>query len=203
MPIRAVIFDLMDVLILTDLSERGASETRLGMPEGALQRTLFASPRFREAIAGGVSAELLWRDVAQRLGVAPDEWRTLAQAFSSAHRLNEALVRAIRTLRPRYKVAVLTNTDSAVREWGIARFQVEREVDLVIISAEEGMHKPQPEFFLLAAQRLGIRPEAALFVDDEPRYCAAAESVGMRAVQFHDTDQALAEIRARLAEDPD
>ncbi len=203
MPIRAVIFDLMEVLILTDISERSASETRLGLPEGALQRALFASPLFREAVAGGVSAESLWRDVAQRLGVSPDEWRTLAQAFSSAHRLNEALVRSIRTLRPRYQTAVLTNTDSAVREWGIARFDVEQEVDLVIISAEEGMHKPQPEFFLLAAQRLGIRPEEALFVDDEPRYCAAAASVGMRAVQFHDTDQALAEIQARLAEDAD
>jgi epoxide hydrolase-like predicted phosphatase len=202
MPIRAVIFDLMDVLILTGESdERRALETRLGLGEGSLRRILLTSPLFREAIAGRVSAEALWREIAWRLGVPLDDWRMLARTFSSAHHLNDELMRFIRTLRSRYKTAVLTNTDSAVREWGIERFHVEQEVDLVIISAEEGMHKPQPEFFLLAAERLGIQPEEALFVDDEPRYCAAAEAVGMRAIQFRDTDQAIAEIQARLAED--
>jgi putative hydrolase of the HAD superfamily len=199
MPIRALIFDLMDVLLLTDVSKRRASEARLGLGEGSLQRALLTSPLFREAIAGRAAPEALWRDVAERLDLPPDDWPTLAQAFSAAHTLNEELVRFIRSLRPRYQTAVLTNTDAAVRTWGIARFHVDREVDLVIISAEEGMHKPQPGFFLLAAERLGVRPEEALFVDDEDRYCAAAESVGMRAVQYRDTEQAIAEITARLA----
>ncbi len=186
---------------MTDQAKRAAGERELGLGEGSLQRTLLGVSLFREAIAGRAAPEALWRDVAERLGLAPDEWRMLAQTFSSAHQLNDDLLRYMRTLRPRYQLALLTNTDAAVREWGIARFHLEREVDRVIISAEEGLHKPQPEFFLLAVERLGVRPEAALFVDDEARYCAAAVTVGMTAVQFRDTAQAIAEIRARLAAD--
>jgi putative hydrolase of the HAD superfamily len=201
MPIRAVIFDLMDVLILTDHAARAGRERGLGLPEGELQRALLSGPLFRAAIAGRISPETLWREVATRLDRPPDEWRSLAQAFSAAHQLNAELLDFIRTLRTRYQTAILTNTDAAVRQWGIARFHLEREVDQVIISAEEGLHKPQPEFFRLAAARLGIPPEAALLVDDEARYCVAAESVGMVAVRFRETAQAIAEIQARLAAD--
>jgi putative hydrolase of the HAD superfamily len=201
MPLRAIVFDLMDVLVLVgDAPERRAYEARIGVAEGAIQRAMLASSVFRAAIAGQATEEALWRDVAATLGVEGDEWRTVARAASSAHTLNGELVAFIRTLRPRYISAILTNTPAGVRRWGIERFGLEHEVDQVIISAEEGLRKPQPEFVLLAARRLGIAPAEAVFVDDEPCYVAAAEAVGMRGVRFRETAQAIAEIRVLLAD---
>jgi putative hydrolase of the HAD superfamily len=203
MPLRAVIFDLMDVLVLVgDAPERRAYEARIGVAEGMIHRAMLQSPVFRAAIAGQATEETLWRDVAAALGVDGDEWRTVARAASAAHTLNSGLVTFIRTLRPRYITAILTNTPVGVRRWGIERFGLDREVDQIIVSAEEGLHKPQPEFFLLAARRLDIAPSEALFVDDEARYVAAAEAVGMRGIQFRDTAQAVADVRALLAASP-
>ncbi|HET9643296.1 MAG TPA: HAD family phosphatase, partial [Burkholderiaceae bacterium] len=44
--------------------------------------------------------------------------------------------------------------------------------------------KPEPEIFALAAARLGIRPEKALFIDDSPANVEAARACGWQAVCF-------------------
>ena len=55
--------------------------------------------------------------------------------------------------------------------------------DAVVISADVGMHKPQPEIYRLAAERLGVEPEECLFVDDLRENCEGAEAVGMTAIR--------------------
>ena len=56
--------------------------------------------------------------------------------------------------------------------------------DDVVVSAEVGLAKPDPEVFRLAARRLGVPPEACVFVDDWEVNVAAAREVGMAAVHF-------------------
>ena len=51
-----------------------------------------------------------------------------------------------------------------------------------MISGEVGMHKPQPEIYLLACERLGIEPADGVFVDDLRENCDGAEAVGMTAI---------------------
>jgi putative hydrolase of the HAD superfamily len=70
--------------------------------------------------------------------------------------------------------------------------------DQVVISAEVGMHKPQPEIFLLAAERLGVAPRQCVFVDDLRENCAGAESVGMTAVLHRDSAQTIARLEELL-----
>jgi epoxide hydrolase-like predicted phosphatase len=199
MPIRAVIFDLFDVLIYArNLTERNAYETRLGLPENGLEQAMFRSPQFREAVAGRVCETELWRDVAFQIGVDSNEWPTLAATFYSAIVLNLELVTFLRTLRSRYKTAILSNTPYYVRTLVSKRFCLDHEVDTVIISSEERVMKPQPEIFGIAASRLGIQPQEAIFVDDELRFVEAAQSLGMIGIQFKDTKQAIAEIQFYL-----
>ena len=65
----------------------------------------------------------------------------------------------------------------------------------VLISAEVGLVKPQPEIFRLACERFGISAGESVFIDDTPANAEAAYYVGMRAVVFHgDT----AELRREL-----
>jgi epoxide hydrolase-like predicted phosphatase len=70
--------------------------------------------------------------------------------------------------------------------------------DAVVISAEVGMHKPQPEIFLLAAERIGAAPEQCVFVDDLRENCAGAEAVGMTAVLHRDPAETLARLEELL-----
>ncbi len=68
--------------------------------------------------------------------------------------------------------------------------------DTAVISAEVHMHKPQPEIYRLAADRLEVKPEECIFVDDLRENCEGAEAVGMTAV-LH---RSAAETIARLTE---
>lgn len=202
MPIRAVIVDLMDVLLLDVGPERSQWEARTSVAEGSLMRAMFRLPLFREAILGHVSEADLWRDVAHTLGKHPEEWRVLAEVFYSSFRLNTDLVAFLLTLRPRCKTAILSNTPSDMRALLTERFHLDQEVDTIVISSEEHLRKPEPAIFELAAERLGVSLQEMLFMDDETRYVEAAQNLGMKTVQFKETAQALAEMRGYLGLKP-
>ncbi len=70
--------------------------------------------------------------------------------------------------------------------------------DVVVISAEVGLHKPQPEIFRLAAEQLGLEPEDCIFVDDLRENCEGAEAVGMTAVLHRDVDETIARVEGLL-----
>jgi putative hydrolase of the HAD superfamily len=71
-------------------------------------------------------------------------------------------------------------------------------VDEIIISAEEGIAKPDPRIFRIAAERLGVRPQEAVFVDDRPENVQGARAVGMRGIQFETREQTIADVRKHL-----
>lgn len=54
--------------------------------------------------------------------------------------------------------------------------------DAEVYSCSEEVAKPDPRVYLLAADRLGVPPEACLFVDDHDENLVGAEHAGMRAV---------------------
>jgi epoxide hydrolase-like predicted phosphatase len=70
--------------------------------------------------------------------------------------------------------------------------------EAVVISGEVGLHKPQPEIFLLAAERIGLAPQACVFVDDLRENCAGAEAVGMTAVLHRGPERTLPELKRLL-----
>ena len=60
------------------------------------------------------------------------------------------------------------------------------------------MAKPDPRIYRLTCDRLGVRPEQAVFLDDQPDFVEGALETGMRAILFEDNDQAIAELEAAL-----
>ena len=70
--------------------------------------------------------------------------------------------------------------------------------DAIVISGEVGLHKPQPEIFLLGAERLGLMAEECVFVDDLRENCAGAEAVGMTAVLHRGPGRSLSDLERLL-----
>ena len=71
---------------------------------------------------------------------------------------------------------------------------MEELFDAVVISGDVGLHKPQPEIYRLACERLGVDPEDAVFVDDLRENCEGAEAVGMAAVLHRETAETVREL---------
>ena len=61
---------------------------------------------------------------------------------------------------------------------------VDKLADALILSCEVGAAKPAAEIFQCALDRLEVTAEAAVFVDDQPGYCAGSVAVGISTVQI-------------------
>ena len=66
--------------------------------------------------------------------------------------------------------------------------------DAVVISGEVGLHKPQPEIYLLGCERLGVGPADCVFVDDLRENIAGAEAVGMVGVLHRNPGETVARL---------
>lgn len=199
-PLRAVIFDLGGVLLRTeDPAPREALARRLGLSRRALEDLVFNSPAGRQAQRGEISPEALWEHVRERLGLPPAQLPAVQHAFWEGDRLDAALVDFIRRLRPRFRTALLSNAWRDLRaqlpRWGLAD-----AFDQVVVSAEEGVMKPDPRIYHVTLERLGVLPAEAVFVDDFPRNVEGARRLGMYAIHFRHREQALAELRRLLGE---
>jgi putative hydrolase of the HAD superfamily len=115
-------------------------------------------------------------------------------------RPNEELFAFMRELHGRgYRMAILTNN---VREWEPLwrpMLPIDEIFELVVDSGFEGVRKPEAAIYELTLARLGVAAEAALFLDDTEINCDAARALGMRAVHFRATAQAIADVEAALA----
>src|SRR3712207_2291617 len=95
---------------------------------------------------------------------------------------------------------MLTNN---VREWEPrwrSMLPIDDVFEVVVDSAFVGMRKPDPRIYELTLERLGLPAGACAFVDDLEHNIEAARSLGMHAVWFQDTEQAIAELEAQLSQ---
>jgi epoxide hydrolase-like predicted phosphatase len=114
-------------------------------------------------------------------------------------RIDEAMVAAVRAARAAgIRTALLSNS------WGLEYYPRELLEELfeeIVISGEVAMRKPDPDAYLHTAERLGLRPEQCVFVDDHDDNIEAARRVGMRAVHHRQTPETIGEMERALGVD--
>jgi putative hydrolase of the HAD superfamily len=107
-----------------------------------------------------------------------------------------AMYEMIRTLRRSgFGTALLSNS------WGrdeYPRADFPSLFDTVVISAEVGMRKPEPEIFKHAVATLGLEPRECVFIDDVEANVAAAVACGMAGVHHTDAATTARELEALL-----
>ena len=89
------------------------------------------------------------------------------------------VVDVVRRLRGRMPIAVVTGGHRAVCERILAHIGLSGAFDLIVASEDTARHKPDPDPFLEAARRLGVRPERCVVWEDSDLGIAAAEAAGM------------------------
>lgn len=91
---------------------------------------------------------------------------------------------ALRQLRQDgYRLVVLTNTNNPALMYALQRAPVDRYVDAIVASCEEGLIKPDVRLFSRMLQRFRTPPHEALMVGDNVHNdVLAARAVGMHAV---------------------
>jgi putative hydrolase of the HAD superfamily len=178
------------------LSELGKAMAALAARHGANPLFELETGRLSEAVfLSQIGAQL-----SEQLG-----WKVDMDGFGEryfAHlQPNEPMIGYMRELRQRgYKLAICTNN---VREWEQrwrAMLPVDEIFNVVVDSAFVGSRKPEPLIYEITLERLGVDAGAALLIDDIELNCTGAQDLGIQAVWFQSTEQAIAETEAALQE---
>jgi epoxide hydrolase-like predicted phosphatase len=193
--IRALIFDFGGVLVrMIDDRPRLALAKKIGLPLSRLDELVFFSESASQASRGEISVAMHWEAVRKALGLQLGDMPSFLQQFWSADDVNWRLLDYIRSLRPRFKVGLLSNAWDDLRKTLHDRWNIDGLFDELIISAEVKLVKPDPRIFQLATDRLKVLPDETIFVDDIAENIESARQMGLKGILYQDFDQVIAEI---------
>jgi putative hydrolase of the HAD superfamily len=195
-PFEAAFFDFGGVLTNPVWDSFAAFCRQEGLNPNAVKR-LFredveAMALLRRLETGSISESEFERAFGEKLGLEDSD--RLIDSMFAGMTPDEEMLSAVRDLR---REGIHTGLIS--NSWSVDHYDRGLLAELfeeVVISAEVHLHKPQPEIYLLAAERLGVEPSACVFIDDLRENCEGAEAVGMTAIRHRTTEG----TRRRLAE---
>ena len=122
---------------------------------------------------------------------------------SLAGEMRPQMLEAVRRCHERLKTALLTNNvlegvGDATAPAAIAFASVDALFDVVIESSKTGVRKPDPRFYEMACEQLGIEPHEAVFLDDLGVNLKPARAMGMTTIKVEDPDEAISELERVL-----
>jgi putative hydrolase of the HAD superfamily len=201
--LRAVMFDFGGVISTSPFEAFAHLESERGLPAGFI-RTVNSTNPDHNAWARLERSEI-------DLDAFAESWAAEARALG--HDLDGRLVleRLAGEIRPRmvsaiercresgYKTACLTNNFLS-EERAVSRevARVYELFDAVLESRVLGVRKPDPRFYELACETLGVRPEESVFLDDLGVNLKPARGLGIHTIKVTDPDAALDELGSLL-----
>lgn len=111
--------------------------------------------------------------------------------------LDDQLVRLVQSLKPHYKLGLLSNAPISLRG-KLETLGIDVLFDEIIISSEIGCTKPSREAFMVAVDKLGVEPKETLFIDDNPANIEAAGKLGMQVVHYTSFNSAKEQLTDAL-----
>jgi putative hydrolase of the HAD superfamily len=208
--IEAVISDFGGVLTTPLIDSYTAVQDASGIPMEALGTAMGkiwerdgSHPLF-ELETGRMSEATFLEDLGTELSAQLGRnvsMRDFGERYFEHLHANEPMIAYMRALRDRgYKLGICTNN---VREWEQrwkSKLPVDEIFSVVVDSAFVGARKPEPKIYEITLERLGVPAQAGVFIDDVELNCTAARELGLSAVWFRSTEQAIEEIEALLAD---
>jgi putative hydrolase of the HAD superfamily len=199
--IRTVIFDLGRVIVPFDFGRAyDRMSARSGLPEAEIRERIRATGLVPRLESGQIEAEPFVEQLCAALGcpLSFDEFRGIwFSIFSAETLIPESL---LESLKGRYRLLLLSNTNSIHYEMVERAYPHLRHFDHHVLSYKVGAMKPDEAIYREALRHAQAGAAECFFTDDIPEYVEGARRMGIDAVQFHSHEQIVRELRARGVE---
>jgi epoxide hydrolase-like predicted phosphatase len=156
------------------------------------------SALMKEICLGKIPEDHLWTIMAEKWRVKPNVIKFFRRQMASKRHLNQPVMRFMAEAKENHQTAILSNAGDQSRRLMEDVYKLHHYVDEIIISAEEGVIKPDPRIYEIAMERMHAEPETSLLLDDHLPNILAAQAFGMHAVQFINALQAIQMVRDHL-----
>jgi HAD superfamily hydrolase (TIGR01509 family) len=188
-----ILFDLGGVLLPFDRERRVRAMVKALGIEPHAARTFMASDLHLRLDTGHASEEEVAAALSGIAGKTVPTAETRALLLSVFEPPNLPLWDLVAALREEIPVGGFSDNPAFV----IELFPPGAVLSPMFWSAELGLSKAGPEAFAAVTARLGIDPDAILFIDDSEANVDRARAAGWDAIQFVTNDQLIGELSSR------
>jgi epoxide hydrolase-like predicted phosphatase len=197
--IKAIIFDMGGVLLRTiDPTPRESMARRFGITRNELERYVFRGPTSLQSEVGLVSDIYHWQTVLKHFKQKEANPLEIYKEYFSGDAINQELLSYAESLKPEYEIGLLSNAWVDSRNKLGLLFHFIDIFDIALFSAEEKVRKPEEEFFRLMLNKLKVRPDESIFIDDFVENIEGANKIGMNTILFKNTHDTIQQINALL-----
>jgi putative hydrolase of the HAD superfamily len=191
--IKAILLDIGGVL----WHEKGTPlrvnwAGRCGLSPREFDDIVYNSEWGPQALVGDITGDEMWENIGDRLGLSPRETGQCEDEYWDGIWDTEFLD-FCRSLKSKYKLGILSDAESSARERTKAWIN-ESVFDMIVLSSEVGVCKPDPRIFHYALAQLGVAASETVFVDDRERNVNGAKALGIHAIHYKNRDQTIADI---------
>jgi epoxide hydrolase-like predicted phosphatase len=196
--IKAIIFDLGGVLVperIRTIKKSIAEELGTNNLDSLLNKDDLKGKTTR----GEISLLDLYTDITKNLDtqISPENLlnKHLTIYKREATKLDQDVMSIIESLKGKYSVACLTNTEIEIAQFNKKR-GLFNHFNKSYISTEMGAMKPQPKIYLRALEDLACLPEEAIFIDNKLEYVDGAKDVGINGILFQSAEKLREELKS-------
>lgn len=198
--IQAIIFDYGNVIARFDHAiffKRIAEFSPLSVDElravASRQRQLLV-----DFESGRIRSDEFYVQVVEAcsLSISKEEF---LDAFNGIFQRMPATIQLIRQLKPHYKLALLSNTNTWHYAGEIETLDVFPLFDAVTLSFEVGAMKPSHALYRDVLAKLQLTPPDCIYIDDVPEFVEAATRFGFHAIHYTSDELLVKSLRTHGA----
>jgi putative hydrolase of the HAD superfamily len=176
--IKAILFDMVGVLIFKKENYSAKTQDEINAEN-------------IEKLFNHLDDNKLILNIKQNLELNNIEIEQAARLIPEKYEKFEKLWKLLPELKKKYKLVVINNGNAIAKKYWDEKFNF-GIFDIFINSAEEGIKKPNPKIFLLACEKINVKPEECLFMDDSLENNEAAKNLGMKTIWWNkNTDKKI------------
>ncbi|MBS1266882.1 MAG: Glyceraldehyde 3-phosphate phosphatase [Candidatus Woesearchaeota archaeon] len=197
--IKAIIFDFGDVLAVPGITLKVLKEYKdflNSSPKQALDKIIYTD-HIEDLMRDKISLNQFHKILANLQGTTLKMQEDIGNRISELTQINQDVLDIAKKLSKNYKLAILSDHIKGIFEKHVNRFRLTKYFDEIVFSAHHGFLKEDETLFDILLEKMKLKPEECLFIDDRQINIKIAEKLGFNTVHFDNSKQLEKELKQR------
>ena len=189
---KAIILDMYGVIV-KQTGEDFVPYVRQTFPDLSVEE--IHTPWFKADIG-----EITSLDVWKAIGFQGD-LEKIEKEYLDTIELSDGFIDFIEKAKGKYKLAIISNDSSRWSKYLREKFDLNKYFDVISISGDLKIQKPDERIFLLTIEKLGVNAEECFYIDDRTGNLNASKKVGMMPILLNSRNETYDGISVKSYEE--
>jgi len=184
--IELIIFDLGNVLLPFDMRKscRNLAKYSALNSEEIFSR-FWEPPRLLDNFEKGkITGKQFYSVIKKVLVLKKLDYLSFSKIFNGVFAVNEALIKLVKSIKDRYRLAILSNTNAIHWDYLCRKYSFISYFDYLCPSHKISTKKPDLNAYKYVLDTSGTKPSDCLFVDDLLINIRAARQIGINSLHY-------------------